>query len=248
MEKHMEQLPFNRTLLIIPTYNEIDNIENMINKVFNLYPEISLLIIDDGSPDGTKEVVKHLQETFPNLKLIERSGKLGLGTAYSKGFGYAIKEDFDFVVQMDCDFSHDPKEIRTLLAECQSHDLIIGSRYIDGIRIINWSFRRLLLSYLASIYIRVVTGIPVFDTTGGYKCMRTSFLKKLNLDELKSNGYIFQLEINYKAYSLGKKIKEVPIIFYERTVGVSKMDGNIIFEALYSVLRLRILKFLGKLV
>ena len=241
-------LPFSRTLLIIPTYNEIDNIEKMIHKVYSLYPEINLLIIDDGSPDGTRDVVKHLQESYKTLNIIERSGKLGLGTAYAKGFGYAIEKDFDFVVQMDCDFSHDPEEIKTLLTECQSHDLIIGSRYLNGIRIINWSFRRLLLSYLASIYIRIVTGIPVFDTTGGYKCMRTSFLKKLNLDELKSNGYIFQLEINYKAYTLGKKIKEVPIIFYERTVGVSKMDGNIIFEALYSVLRLRFLKLTGKLV
>jgi dolichol-phosphate mannosyltransferase len=241
-------LPFNRTLLIIPTYNEIDNIERMIEKVFTNYPTISLLIIDDGSPDGTKEVVKHLQEKYSSLHLIERSGKLGLGTAYARGFAFAIEKEFEFVVQMDCDFSHDPKEITNLLKECQNYDLIIGSRYINGIRIINWSFRRLLLSYLASIYIRIVTGIPVFDTTGGYKCMRTSFLKKLNLEMLKSNGYIFQLEINYKAYTLGKKIKEVPIIFYERTVGVSKMDGNIIFEALYSVVRLRVLKMLGKLV
>ena len=243
-----QNLPFNQTLLIIPTYNEIDNIEKMIQKVFELYPDISLLIIDDGSPDGTKDVVKHLQSQHSKLHIIERSGKLGLGTAYSRGFGFAIEKDFDFVVQMDCDFSHDPEEIKNLLSECQSQDLVIGSRYINGIRIINWSFRRLLLSYLASIYIRIVTGIPVFDTTGGYKCMRTSFLRKLNLDMLKSNGYIFQLEINYKAYSLNKRIKEVPIIFYERTVGVSKMDGNIIFEALYSVLRLRVLKLLGKLV
>lgn len=241
-------LPYDRTLLIIPTYNEIDNIEKMIEKVFSLYPELNVLIIDDGSPDGTKEVVKHLQEKYSTLHLIERTGKLGLGTAYAKGFGFAIEKDFDFVVQMDCDFSHDPKEIKTLLSECQENDLIIGSRYINGIRIINWSFRRLLLSYLASIYIRIVTGIPVFDTTGGYKCMRTSFLKRLNLEMLKSNGYIFQLEINYKAHSLGKKIKEVPIIFYERTVGVSKMDGNIIFEALYSVIKLRVLKLIGKLV
>ena len=242
------QLPFSRTLLIIPTYNEIDNIEKMIKKVFSLYPDIHLLIIDDGSPDGTRDVVKHLQEEFKNLNLVERSGKLGLGTAYARGFAFAIEKDFEFVVQMDCDFSHDPKEIKILLSECQSNDLIIGSRYINGIRIINWSFRRLLLSYLASIYIRIVTGIPVFDTTGGYKCMRTSFLRKLNLEMLKSNGYIFQLEINYKAYTLGKKIKEIPIIFYERTVGVSKMDGNIIFEALYSVIKLRILKLMGKLV
>ena len=164
-------LPYDRTLLIIPTYNEIDNIEKMIEKVFSLYPKIHLLIIDDGSPDGTREVVKHLQEKYSTLNLIERSGKLGLGTAYAKGFSYAIEKDYDFVVQMDCMISlYDPEEIKTLLSECQSHDLIIGSRYINGIRIINWSFRRLLLSYLASIYIRIVTGIPVFDTTGGYKC------------------------------------------------------------------------------
>ena len=243
----MTNLPYESTLIIIPTYNEIDNIEKMILKVFTLYPEVSLLIIDDGSPDGTRDVVKHLQKQYHKLELIERSGKLGLGTAYAKGFKHAIEKNYDYVVQMDCDFSHDPAEIKNLLGQCQDSDLVIGSRYINGIRIINWSFRRLLLSYLASIYIRIVTGINIFDTTGGFKCMKTSLLKKIHLDKLKSNGYIFQLEINYKAYVMKKKIKEVPIIFYERTVGTSKMDGNIIFEALFSVVKLRVLQLLGKL-
>ena len=155
---------------------------------------------------------------------------------------------FEFIVQMDCDFSHDPKEVENLISKCQSKDLVIGSRYINGIRIINWPFNRLLLSYIASIYIRIVTGITVLDATGGFKCMRSNLLSTMDLSKLKSNGYIFQLEVNFKAFCMKKRIEEVPITFYERTLGYSKMDGGIIFEALFSVIKLRVLSILGKLV
>ncbi len=241
-------LPYSKTLIIIPTYNEIDNIERMIRTLFDLYPEIHVLIIDDGSPDGTAQVVKNFQANYMGLHLLQRSGKLGLGTAYVTGFKWSLERNYDFVFEMDCDFSHDPKAIPDLLENALNNDLVIGSRYIDGIRIINWPFRRLLLSYMASIYTRMVTSIPVFDTTGGFKCFSRKALKALNLDDIISSGYIFQLELNYKVWCLGLRVKEVPIIFYERRDGQSKMGGGIIFEALFAVIRLRVRRLLGKLV
>lgn len=240
-------LPFERTLVIVPTYNEIDNIEKMIRTLFELYPALSILIIEDGSPDGTAQVVKRLQGEFKNLHMIERKGKLGLGTAYITGFKWALERTYDYVFEMDCDFSHDPKQIPDLLEAAQSNDLVIGSRYIDGIRIINWPFRRLLLSYCASIYTRAITGIPVFDTTGGFKCFKRTALQSLDFNRIISNGYSFQLELNYKIWVKGLKIKEVPIIFYERRDGQSKMGGGIIMEAIFAVFRLRLKKMLGTL-
>jgi len=238
-------LPFKESLIIIPTYNEIDNIERMITTLLGLYPEVSVLIIDDGSPDGTAKKVKELQEKYPQLNLLERSGKLGLGTAYVTGFKWALGKGYNYIFEMDCDFSHDPTAVKDLLVAAQNHDLAIGSRYINGIRIINWPFRRLLLSYMASIYTRFVTGIPVFDTTGGFKCFSRKALETLNLDQIISSGYIFQLELNYKVWLKGLKIIEVPITFYERRDGQSKMGGGIIFEALWAVLRLRLKKIFG---
>lgn len=241
-------LPFDKTLIIIPTYNEIDNIERMITTLFNLHKGVNLLIIEDGSPDGTAGVVKKFQEAYPDqLHMIERTGKLGLGTAYVTGFKWALERDYQFIFEMDCDFSHDPAQVPDLLVAAQTNDLVIGSRYIDGIRIINWPFRRLLLSYLASIYTRFVTGIPVCDTTGGFKCFSRKALESLDLNNIISKGYIFQLELNYKVWCKGLSVKEVPIIFYERRDGQSKMAGGIIFEALYSVLRLRVRNILGSL-
>lgn len=240
-------LPYDKTLVIIPTYNEIDNIERMIRTLFEMYPAISLLIIEDGSPDGTAKVVKTLQTAFKNLHMIERKGKLGLGTAYITGFRWALERSFDFIFEMDCDFSHDPKQIPDLLEAAITNDLVIGSRYIGGIRIINWPFRRLLLSYCASIYTRAITGIPVFDTTGGFKCFTRPALQSLNFDRIISNGYSFQLELNYKIWVKGLKIKEVPIIFYERRDGQSKMGGGIILEAIFAVFRLRLKNILGSL-
>lgn len=241
-------LPFHETLIIIPTYNEIDNIERMINTLFELHDNVHLLIIEDGSPDGTAEVVKRLQKDHPEaLHMIERTGKLGLGSAYVTGFKWALQRDYNYVFEMDCDFSHDPKAVPDLLQAAMNNDLVIGSRYIDGIRIINWPFRRLLLSYLASIYCRFMTNIPVLDTTGGFKCFTRKALTSIDLDHIISSGYIFQLELNYKVWSKGLNVKEVPIIFYERRDGQSKMAGGIIFEALFAVLRLRLKKIFGTL-
>lgn len=240
-------LPYNQSVIIIPTYNEIDNIERMICTLFSKYPAISLLIIEDGSPDGTANIVKKLQADYKNLFMIERKGKLGLGTAYVTGFKWALEKNYEFIFEMDCDFSHDPDSIKDLLYAARSNDLVIGSRYIDGIRIINWPFKRLLLSYGASIYTRMITGIPVFDTTGGFKCFTKKALLSLDLNNIISNGYSFQLELNYKIWARGLKIKEVPIIFYERRDGQSKMNGGIIFEAVFAVFRLRLKKIFNAL-
>lgn len=240
-------LPFSQSLIIIPTYNEIDNIEKMIRTVFGLYPEISILIIEDGSPDGTAAVVKNLMGQYPNLNIIERKGKLGLGTAYITGFKWALEKSYQYIFEMDCDFSHDPNQIPDLLTAALDYDLVIGSRYIDGIRIINWPFKRLLLSYGASLYTRFVTGLPINDTTGGFKCFKRKALESLDFNRIISNGYSFQLELNYKIWVKGLKIKEVPIIFYERRDGQSKMGGGIILEAIFAVFRLRLKNIFGTL-
>ena len=235
-------LSFTKTLIIIPTYNEIDNIDSMIGTIFNLYEDISVIIIDDNSPDGTAKKIKQLQKGHSKLFLIERRGKRGLGTAYVQGFKWALQRDYSYVFEMDCDFSHDPKQIPDLLSACTQNDLVIGSRYIGGIRIINWPFKRLFLSYMASIYIRTVMGIPFKDPTGGFKCFSRKALQTLDLEKIFSNGYSFQLELNYKIWSKGLKIKEVPIIFYERRDGQSKMSFSIIIEAMFAVFHLRLKK------
>ena len=235
-------LPFAKTLIIIPTYNEIDNINSMMKTIFDLYQDISVIVIDDNSPDGTAKQIKQLQQNHTKLFLIERKGKRGLGSAYVAGFKWALQRDYSYIFEMDCDFSHDPKQIPDLLSACTGNDLVIGSRYIGGIRIINWPFKRLLLSYMASIYIRTVMGIPVKDPTGGFKCFSKKALQSLNMQKIFSNGYSFQLELNYKIWSKGLKIKEVPIIFYERRDGQSKMNFSIIVEAMFAVFRLRLKK------
>ena len=241
-------LPFKETLVIIPTYNEFDNIGKMIVTLFELYPEISLLIVDDGSPDATADVVKQYGEKFSgNLFLIEREGKLGIATAYTTGFRWALDRGYNYIFEMDCDFSHDPLDIPILLKEASDNDLVIGSRYIGGVRVVDWPLKRLLLSYGASLYTRFITGIPVFDTTGGFKCFTRKALCALDLDDVLSNGYIFQLELNYKLWVKGMKVKEVPIIFRERRKGESKMGRGIIFEALVNVIKLRFKKIMGTL-
>lgn len=238
-------LPFDRALLIIPTYNEIDNIQRMLQTLHELYPDLSVLILDDGSPDGTADVVREFQKNKENLHLIERSGKLGLGTAYITGFKFALQRDFQYVFEMDCDFSHDPADIPVLLEAAQSNDLVIGSRYIGGIRIINWPMRRLLLSYFAGVYTRIITGLGVLDATGGFKCFSRKALESLNLEKVFSNGYSFQIELNYKIWSQGMKVKEVPIVFTERRDGQSKMSGGIVYEAVFAVIKLRLRKIFG---
>ena len=241
----MTQLPYDKSLLIIPTYNEIANIEKMLTTVTELYPQLHILIIEDGSPDGTAEVVKNFMKENEHINMIERQGKLGLGTAYITGFKWALERDFQFVFEMDCDFSHDPKDIKNLLQAAQSSDLVIGSRYLDGIRIINWPMKRLLLSYFAGVYTRFITGLGVTDTTGGFKCFTRRALESINFNKIFSNGYSFQIELNFKIWAQGLKIQEVPIIFTERRDGESKMGGSIIYEAVFAVIKLRLKKILG---
>lgn len=240
-------LPYNQSLLIIPTYNEIDNISKMLETLNKLYPELSVLIIDDGSPDGTSQVVKDFQKNWNKLHLIERKGKLGLGTAYITGFKFALEKDFQFIFEMDCDFSHDPNDIPILLEAAEANDLVIGSRYINGIRIINWPMRRLLLSYFAGVYTRIITGMTILDATGGFKCFKRSSLESLNLDKVFSNGYSFQIELNFKVWAKGLKVQEVPIVFTERRDGESKMSGGIVYEAVFAVIKLRLRKIFGML-
>ncbi len=235
-------LPYNQAILIIPTYNEIDNISKMLTTIDRLYPDLNVLIIDDGSPDGTAQVVKDFQQDHSKIHLIERTGKLGLGTAYITGFKWALARDFNYIFEMDCDFSHNPNDIMRLLEAAQTNDLVIGSRYIDGIRIINWPFRRLLLSYGASIYTRFITGLEILDVTGGFKCFTRKALETIDLDRIFSNGYSFQVELNFKVWNSGLTIKEVPIIFTERRDGQSKMHGGIVKEAIFAVIMLRVRK------
>ena len=233
-------LPYSKSLVIIPTYNESDNVENMLTTLNGLYPELSILVIEDGSPDGTAAIVKKYQATHPTVHMIERQGKLGLGTAYITGFKWALDKGYEFVFEMDCDFSHDPKDIQGLLAAAQNCDLAIGSRYIGGIRILNWPMKRLLLSYFASIYTQIITGMKIQDATGGFKCFRASTLRQIDLNKIFSNGYSFQIELNYKTWKKGLKLQEVPITFSERREGQSKMSRKIIYEAVWAVWRMRL--------
>ncbi len=240
-------ISLDKTVVIIPTYNEISNIQNMLETLERLHPSLHVLIIDDGSPDGTATVIKKFQNTKKNLHLLERKGKLGLGTAYIKGFKWALENQFEAVVTMDCDFSHEPEAIPSFTEKIGQYDLVIGSRYTGGIRIMNWPMQRLLLSYFASIYARLITGIPFFDSTGGFNCYSRKALSSLNLDKIFSIGYAFQIELKYKVWSMGLPCIEVPITFFERTEGKSKMSRKIIVEAVVNVFRLRFKKIFGTL-
>jgi len=224
-------------LIIIPTYNENQNISILIGKIRDLKSEINLeiLIIDDGSPDGTAQSVKKIQNNDSQLHLINRKKKLGLGSAYCLGFAWAIKNNFDFIIQMDADLSHNPDDIIPLLDKIQNNDVVIGSRYKTGVNVVNWPLRRLILSYLANIYARVITGLKVHDLTSGFKCIKTEVLKNIKIEKIKSEGYSFQIEVNCLCHNQGYKISEIPIIFYDRTIGQSKMSKKIIFEAIIRV-------------
>lgn len=234
-----------RKLIIIPTYNERENIEAMIAKVLSLDGNYSLLVVDDGSPDGTASVVREQMRLHPErIFLIEREGKLGLGTAYLAGFHWAIQQGYDAVFEMDCDFSHDPDDLLRLAAELESGaDVVVGSRYVSGVNVVNWSMRRLLLSYCASRYVKIVTGMPVRDATAGFVGYRTDVLRTIDLNKVKMRGYGFQIEMKYTAWKLGFKIKEVSIIFRDRTLGTSKMSSSIFGEAFWGVLALRLRRF-----
>ena len=232
----------NKNLIIIPTYNEINNIELIINKIIDLDINADILVVDDNSPDKTYEKVKDLKKNFSNLFLIINNKKLGIGKAYIKGFEYAISKNYSKVIQIDSDMSHNPNDIIKLLESSNSYDLVIGSRYINGIRIINWPLSRLALSYFANLYAKIITGLTIHDCTGGFKCIDVNVLKSLNLSSINSQGYSFQIEINYRAHVKKYKIKEIPIIFTDRTIGKSKMSKKIIIEAIFIVPMLRLKK------
>lgn len=238
----------DRKIVIIPTYNEKENIENIIRKVFSLDGGFDILIIDDGSPDGTAAIVKRLQQEFPErLHMIERPGKLGLGTAYITGFKWSIDNGYDYTFEMDADFSHNPEDLPRLYQACKDGaDLAIGSRYCDGISVINWPIGRIIMSYYASVYVRTVLGMKVYDCTAGFKCYSNKVLRTIDLDKVEMKGYGFQIEMKYTTYKLGFKITEVPIIFVNRKAGTSKMSGGIFGEAFWGVLKLRFRKLKSK--
>lgn len=232
------------SIVIIPTYNEKENIENIIRAVTGLEEhKFNVLVIDDGSPDGTADIVKRLMadELKDRLYLVERSGKLGLGTAYIKGFKWAIAEGYDYIFEMDADFSHDPKDLPRLYAACatEGYDLSIGSRYITGVNVVNWPIGRVLMSYFASKYVQFVTRLKVHDTTAGFVCYRRKVLETIELDAIRFKGYAFQIEMKFTAHQCGFRIKEVPVIFVNRELGTSKMSGGIFSEALFGVMKLR---------
>ena len=239
------------SIVIIPTYNEKENVEAIIRAVMELPHGFDILIIDDGSPDGTAQIVKNLQATefAERLYLVERKGKLGLGTAYIAGFKWALAEGYDYVFEMDADFSHDPKDLTRLYEACaaEGYDVAIGSRYVSGVNVVNWPMGRVLMSYYASKYVRLVTGVPIHDTTAGFKCYRRRVLEAIDLDAIRFKGYAFQIEMKFTAYKLGFKIKEVPVIFVNRQLGTSKMSGGIFGEALFGVVRLRWAALTGKI-
>jgi dolichol-phosphate mannosyltransferase len=228
--------------VIIPTYNEKENIENIIRAVFGLEKVFHILIIDDGSPDGTADIVKGMQKEFlERLFIVERAGKQGLGTAYICGFRWAIEHGYDFVFEMDADFSHNPNDLLRLYAACvdEHADVVVGSRYCNGVNVVNWPLGRVLMSYYASVYVRIVTGLKIRDTTAGFKCYRRIVLETIELDKIHFKGYAFQIEMKYTAYKCGFKIVEVPIVFVNRVLGTSKMNTSIFGEALFGVLKLK---------
>jgi Glycosyltransferases involved in cell wall biogenesis len=228
-----------RSLVIIPTYNEADNVLKIIPEVLAQDEGFHVLVVDDNSPDGTANLVKEMQKNNPRIHLLERPSKRGLGTAYVAGFKYALSHEFDFAFEMDADFSHDPKSLLTLLAKTEECDLVIGSRYISGVNVVNWPMSRLILSYAANMYTRFVTGLPVRDATAGFKCYRRAVLESFDLDTITSNGYSFQIETNFMAWKKGFRVCEVPIVFVDRRAGVSKMSKHIVYEAAWMVWRLK---------
>jgi len=238
------------SVVIIPTYNEKENIEKIIRAIFALEKCFHILVIDDGSPDGTAGIVKTLikEEFSDRLFILERSGKLGLGTAYITGFKWALEHKYEYIFEMDADFSHAPSDLPRLYSAChdEGYDVAIGSRYISGVNVVNWPMGRVLMSYYASKYVRFITGIPVNDTTAGFKCYKRRVLETIELDKIRFKGYAFQIEMKYTAYKIGFKIKEVPVVFVNRREGTSKMSGGIFSEAFFGVIKLRIDGFTRK--
>ena len=230
------------SIVIIPTYNERENIENIIRAVFALEKVFHILIIEDGSPDGTANIVKTLQQEFPErLFMIERKGKLGLGTAYIAGFKWSLEHNYEYIFEMDADFSHNPADLPRLYKACaeEGADVSIGSRYVSGVNVVNWPMGRVLMSYFASKYVRLITGLPIHDTTAGFKCYRREVLQTIDLDGIRFKGYAFQIEMKFTAYKCGFKIVEVPVIFISRELGTSKMNSSIFGEAVFGVIKLK---------
>jgi dolichol-phosphate mannosyltransferase len=237
-----------RILVVIPTYNEAENISRIIPAVLNSFDKADILVVDDDSPDGTPEIVQKEFDKNPRVNLIVRKGKKkGLGRAYVDGFKWAIEKGYGYVLEMDADFSHDPAEIPNFYKYLQEYDVVVGSRYINGIRVLNWDLKRLIISQLGTLYARIVTGLKLTDMTGGFNGYRIEVLKAIDLDKIDSNGYAFQIELKFRAYVKGFKIKEIPIVFRERELGYSKMNRKIVFEAMIECIKLRIDKILGKI-
>ena len=236
-----------KSLIIIPTYNEKENLETLIGAIFRLNRDIEILVVDDGSPDGTGQIADRLSAGDKRVHVIHREGKMGLGSAYLRGFRFAIERKYDLIFEMDADFSHDPGYLPSFLEKAEECDVVLGSRYVQGVNVINWPMSRLLLSYFANVYTRVITGLPVRDATGGFKCFRREALEGIDLENVKSDGYSFQIEMTFKCWKKGFRICEIPIIFYERRKGQSKMSKKIVHEAVFMVWRLRLMSLFGKL-
>lgn len=236
-----------KALVIIPTYNESENIPSLLDIVLDQDPGLEVLIVDDNSPDGTAGLVKEIMPSQARVHLLERPGKMGLGSAYVSGFKYALSKGFEYILEMDADFSHNPQDLPRLLEAIKDHDLVIGSRYSNGVNIVNWPIKRLLISYFASKYVRFITRMPIKDPTGGFKCFRRNVLESIDLDKILSDGYAFQIEMNFRAWAKGFRIQEIPIVFTERLNGVSKMSRHIVWEAAWLVWHLEFRKLLGLL-
>jgi dolichol-phosphate mannosyltransferase len=242
-----DDLP-DRALVIVPTYNERFNIARLIPAILAQDPSLEILVVDDGSPDGTGAIVDGIATNNARVHVIHREGKLGLGTAYIAGFRWALERKYDLVFEMDADFSHNPERLPEFLESIRESDVVLGSRYQDGhVNVVNWPMSRLFLSYAANIYARFVTGLPIFDTTGGFKCFRRNVLESIDLNSVKSNGYAFQIEMSYRAWKRGFRLVEIPIIFVDRTEGVSKMSKKIVREAIWMVWRLRWWSLTGRI-
>lgn len=238
----------NDRLVIIPTYNEKENIENIIRYVFTLQPAFDIVIIEDNSPDGTAGIVQKLQEEFPGLHMIQRKGKLGLGTAYIAGFEWGLARNYNYIFEMDADFSHNPRDLVRLYEACQQGaDMSVGSRYVTGVNVVNWPMSRVLLSYFASKYVRIITGMKVHDATAGFVCYTRNVLENIDLDHIRFKGYAFQIEMKFTTYTLGFRIQEAPIIFTDRTLGTSKMSKGIIKEAIFGVITMKIRAMFGRI-
>jgi dolichol-phosphate mannosyltransferase len=234
-------MPFMTNIVVIPTYNEIENIEAIIKAISSLRTNFDILIVDDNSPDGTAQKVKELQTVYRNLYLIERSGKFGLGTAYLTGFDWTLSRNYDLIYEMDADFSHNPNDLERLFDACSTGkaDVAIGSRYVSGVNVVNWPLSRVIMSYFASIYVRIITRMRIKDTTAGFVCYRSAVLRDIKSYPIRSIGYGFQIEMKFTAWKLGYKIMEIPIVFTDRKLGASKMSGGIFSEALWGVIRMR---------